>query len=213
MKHLLADRLAIIFDFGGVLFDWNPHYLYLKFFNGNSQAVDEFLSEIHFAEWNLLQDEGRPFSVAVEEHCARFPQYCELIRAYDTHWEESLRGPIAGSVEILHSLREAGYALYALSNWSEEKFVLIRPRYGFLEWFKSIIVSGRVGMAKPDPQIFDLTFKEIGYAPGECLVIDDSPQNIQAAQQLGCLTIHFQSPLQLKTELQRLGIDTNHSEH
>jgi len=213
MNNLLTDRLAIIFDFGGVLFDWNPHYLYLKLFGGDPQAVDNFLSEIHFAEWNLRQDQGRPFSIAVADHCARFPQYCELIRAYDALWEESLGGPIGGSVEILQSLREAGYPLYALSNWSAEKFALIRRRYDFLDWFKTIIISGSVGMVKPDPQIFDLTFNQIGYPASECLVIDDSEQNIRVAQDLGCLTIHFRSPLQLKTELQRLGIETNHSAH
>jgi 2-haloacid dehalogenase len=208
MEHIPADRTAIIFDFGGVLFDWNPHYLYLKFFNGNGQAVDDFLSEIHFSEWNLRQDQGRPFSDAVEEHCARFPQYCELIRRYDTDWEQSLGGPIWETVQILQALREAGYPLYALSNWSAEKFDLIRPRYDFLDWFEAIILSGSVGMVKPDPRIFNLTFEQIGHPAGECLVIDDSEANIRVAQDLGCRAIHFRSPLQLKAELEYLGIET-----
>jgi 2-haloacid dehalogenase len=208
MKHNLADRLAIIFDFGGVLFDWNPHYLYLKYFDGNQQAVDDFLSDIHFSEWNLRQDQGRPFSVAVEEHCTRFPQYCELIRLYDTDWEQSLGGPIRETVQILEALRDAGYPLYALSNWSAEKFDLICPHYEFLGWFNDIILSGSVGMVKPDPRIFDLTFEQIGHPAGECLVIDDSEANIRVAQNLGCRAIHFRSPLQLKAELELLGIET-----
>ena len=206
MKPALSDRLAIVFDFGGVIFDWDPRYLYLKFFNGDRQAVDRFLKEIQFAEWNLRQDQGRPFSVAVTEHCARFPQYCDLIRAYDTHWEESIRGPIDGTIEILGSLSQEGYPLYALSNWSAEKFALIRPRYAFFDWFETILISGSVGIVKPDPQIFTLLFEQIGRPAGECLVIDDSHQNIRAAQQMGCLTIHFQSPVQLELELTKLGI-------
>jgi 2-haloacid dehalogenase len=206
MEPIPADRTAILFDFGGVLFDWNPHYLYLKHFNGDRKAVDDFLAEIRFAEWNLYQDQGRPFSIAVEEHCAHYPQYCELIRLYDRDWEQSLSGPIWETVDILKALRAAGYPLYALSNWSEEKFLLIRPRYEFLNWFDDIILSGSVGMVKPDPRIFALTFQQIGHPAGECLLIDDSAPNIRVAQELGCRTIHFQSPLQLKVELQQSGI-------
>jgi 2-haloacid dehalogenase len=198
--------MVIVFDFGGVLFDWDPRYVYLQRFNGDRQAVDRFLEEIQFDLWNLRQDQGRPFAEAVEEHCARFPQYCDLIRAYDDHWELSIRGPVSGTVEILKSIWRAGYPLHALSNWSVEKFALIRPRYAFLDWFETILISGSVGIAKPDPQIFRLLFERIERAAEECLLIDDSLRNVETAQQLGCQTIHFKSPTQLKMELARMGI-------
>lgn len=206
MTTSLTNGLAIIFDFGGVLFDWDPHYLYLKYFNGDRQAVDRFLKEIQFDDWNLRQDLGRSFSTAVSEHCARFPQYCDLIRAYDSHWEESIRGPISGSVDILTSLWKAGLPLFALSNWSEEKFELIRARYSFIEYFQTVVISGSVGLTKPDPRIFKLLLDKIGREAGECLIIDDSPANISMAQRLGFRTIHFQSPEQLKLDLHSLGI-------
>lgn len=168
MTPTLGGHLAIVFDFGGVIFDWDPRYLYLKLLDGDLQAVDRFLEEIQFSEWNLRQDQGRPFSVAVTDHCAKFPQYCELIRFYDTYYEESISGPISGTVAILESLSQAGYPLYALSNRSTEKFALIRPKYAFLDWFKAILISGDVGIAKPDPRKSDALGKEITqelYAP------------------------------------------------
>jgi len=205
MTSSLSNGLAIIFDFGNVLFDWDPHYLYLKYFDGDWQAVDHFLKEIRFAEWNLLQDQGRPFSIAVSEHCTEFPQFCDLIRIYDTHWEETILGPINGSVEILQSLWEAGESLYALSNWSVEKFELIRPRYRFLEYFQAVLISGSVGIAKPDPRIFQLLLDTIGRDAAKCVIIDDSSTNILIAQELGFRTIHFQSPDQLRLELNAMG--------
>src|SRR5580765_4000870 len=57
---------AIIFDFGGVLIDWNPRYLYLKLFDNDRVATERFLNEIGFVEWNMEQDRGRPFAVAVQ---------------------------------------------------------------------------------------------------------------------------------------------------
>jgi 2-haloacid dehalogenase len=58
----MNQELALVFDFGGVLVDWNPRHLYRKVFSGDEDAVERFLEEIHFYEWNQKQDEGRTFS-------------------------------------------------------------------------------------------------------------------------------------------------------
>ncbi len=194
---------AIVFDFGGVLMDWNPRYLYRKLFPGDEQAMEHFLAEIGFDEWNQLQDSGRPFSIAVAELCGRFPQYCDLIRAYDERYPESLNGAIPGTVEILRRLRAAGYALFGLSNWPAEKFNLVRPDYDFFGWFQGIVLSGEAGVAKPDPRIYRMLLAQVGLPAEECLLIDDSPASITAAQALGFQTIHFQGSDQLANELAR----------
>jgi 2-haloacid dehalogenase len=196
---------AIVFDFGGVLFDWNPLYLYRKYFD-DEQSVERFLSTIGFAEWNAQQDRGRPFAQAVAELSAQFPEYADLIRAYDERWIESLGGVIQPTVEILRSLREAGFPLYALSNWSAEKFQLVRARYEFLSWFQDIVISGAVKIAKPDPRIFELLLERINQPAEDCLLIDDSPDNIQVARGLGFATICLESPEQLRTKLVHMGL-------
>jgi len=197
---------AIIFDFGGVLIDWDPRYLYGKLFNGDLRAAENFLKETHFFEWNLQQDAGRSFAEAVDEICDRFPQYCELLRAYDTRYEESISGPIWPTVEILGDLKAAGYPLYGLSNWPAEKWRLVSPKYEFFGWFDDIVISGEVGLAKPDPRIFQLTLERVGRPAGECLYIDDSAHNIEVADRLGFKTIHFRSADQLCGQLQKMGI-------
>src|SRR5256885_2133995 len=80
---------AIVVDFGGVLIDWNPRYLYRKLFPGNETAMESFLAEIGFTEWNRQQDAGRTFSHAVTELVKRFPSYADLIQAYDERWKKS----------------------------------------------------------------------------------------------------------------------------
>jgi 2-haloacid dehalogenase len=202
MQQTKTDLPAIIFDFGGVLIDWDPRYLYRKLFDGDDQAVERFLKEIRFFEWNLQQDAGRSFKTAVAEACARYPAHCELIQAYDERYEESISGPIWSSVEILRELREAGYPLYALSNWPEEKWRLVRPKYGFFTWFEDLVISGEVQLAKPDPAIFQLLLERIGRPAGECIFIDDAPHNIEIADKLGFQTILFESPGQLRTALE-----------
>lgn len=202
----MNQGLALIFDFGGVLIDWDPLYLYIKLFNGDRQAAKRFLDRIGFQAWNLRQDAGRPFAEAVEALCAQFPQDCELIRAYDARWRESISGPIQDTVAILRDLKAQGYPLYGFSNWSVEKFNLVRHEFEFLDWFDEIILSGQVKLAKPDPRIFVLLLEKIGRKAPECLLVDDSMANIEAARGIGFRTIHFRSAGQLRTGLREMGI-------
>ena len=203
---LMADsKQAIIFDFGGVLLQWDPHRVYRRFFDEPHQ-IDQFLTEIDFATWNAEQDRGRPFSEGVAELSSQFPQYAHLIRAYYEHWEDSIAGPIEGSVAILRMLKQSGFPLYGLSNWSAETYPRVRDRYDFFRLFDDIILSGEVGVNKPDPAIFALTLARIARPAGECLLIDDSETNVVAARRMGFSALHFSSPEQLRHELHSLGI-------
>lgn len=194
---------AIIFDFGNVFVKWDAHALYRRFFR-TPEAVDSFLEEVHFSEWNSHQDAGRSFREGIEVLSSQFPQYAEHIKAYDTFWEESITETYPGTIEIAVDLKKKGYPLYLLSNFSAEKFPLMQKRYEFLQLFDDLIISGEHKLIKPDPAIFQLTLTRINQRADECLFIDDSQVNIDAAINLGFKTIQFQSPEQLKEDLQSI---------
>lgn len=197
---------AIIFDFGGVLIDWNPRYLYQSYFPNQPQAMENFLAEIDFSKWNVQQDKGRPFAEGIAELSAQFPHHAPLIQAYFDRWDDSISGPINGTVEILRTLKQKGYPLYGLSNWSAETFPRVRKEFSFLELFDDIVISGVVKLNKPDPTIFELLLTKIGHPASQCLLIDDTGANIETANKLGIATIQFTSPEQLITELQKLNL-------
>ncbi len=197
---------VLVFDFGGVLLDWNPHYFFDRHFSGDARAVDRFLDEIDFFTWNYTLDQGRPFAEGIADLIARHPQYADLIRAFDTNWEETVGGPFQPVVEILQAAYAAGYPLYGLSNWSIEKFSLVRPRYPFFDCFKAMVISGEVKIAKPDPGIFLRLLEVIGEPAEDCIFIDDSPRNIGAASALGFQTVLYLSAGQLREELSAKGI-------
>lgn len=208
MKTTSARDPAIVFDFGGVLMDWNPRHLYRKLFS-DEQAMERFLADIGFNAWNLEQDRGAvPFAQAVAALAARFPHYRELIEAFDERWEETLPGTIPESIEILRELKQAGYRLYGLSNWSAETFRRVRHRYPHFDWFDDIVLSGEEKMIKPDPGIYRALLKRVGLPADRCLFVDDSRINIDAAAALGFQTIHFQSSGQLRRELSLKGLLT-----
>jgi 2-haloacid dehalogenase len=193
---------AIIFDFGGVLVGWDPRNLYRRFFPEQPQAMEDFFTEVNFMEWNALQDKGRSFAEGVEILSAQFPHRADLIRAYHENWIESITGRIEGTVELLRTLKEKGYAVYGLSNWSAETFPIVRDEFDFLKLLDGVILSGDVKLVKPEPAIFELCLQMIGKPANECLFIDDALANIVTANKLGFDTIQFISPEQLKSELQ-----------
>src|SRR5690606_5811753 len=116
---------TVIFDLGGVLIDWDPRYLYRKIFK-TEEEIEWFLGNICTSEWNDLQDEGRSFAEATEELVARHPEWEMPIRAWYDRWEETISGPIHGTVEILRTVRNANHNVYALTNWSSESFPIDR---------------------------------------------------------------------------------------
>jgi 2-haloacid dehalogenase len=195
---------AILFDFGNVLLEWNPRHVYRRYFPGNEEAMEQFLHEVNFMDWNAQQDKGRPFAEGVALLSQQFPQYSNLIQAYHDNWKDSIGDYFEGTVAIMERLKDAGYRLYGLSNWSAETFPYAREKYHFFDLLDDILISGEVGMIKPEPEIFQLLLSRIGRPANECLFIDDSQANVEQAQKMGFSTIRFESPEQLEAELQKL---------
>lgn len=205
---MAGEPLNVIFDLGGVLIDWDPRHLYRAMFDGDEAAMERFLAEICTPDWNLSFDAGRPWAEGIAELVERHPHERERIEAYRARWIEMIGGPIPGTVELLARLDAAGVPLYALTNWSVETFALVRPdpAYAFLDRFRTIFVSGELGMVKPDPAIFRHALEAIGAPPERCLFIDDSAKNVAAAAGLGLLAHRFTGPAALHAELLRLGL-------
>lgn len=197
---------AIIFDFGNVLLEWNPRYVYRRYFPNDEAALENFLHEVNFMEWNAQQDKGRSFADGVAELSRQFPQYADLIQAYHDNWKDSIGNHLQGTVEIMKRLKQAGYRLYGLSNWSAETFPLMRDKFDFFKLLDEIVISGEVGMIKPEPEIFQHMLERIGEPANACLFIDDAPANVEQAQKMGFATIQFHSPEQLEVALQKLDV-------
>ncbi|HEU5148556.1 MAG TPA: HAD family phosphatase, partial [Chryseosolibacter sp.] len=129
----MAEKIdTIIFDLGGVLIDWNPRYLYRKIFK-TEEEVSWFLQNICTSEWNDQQDGGRSFEDATRELIEKHPAYKDPIMAWYGRWQETISGPIHGTVNILRQIKQSDqYRLYALTNWSAETFPWALENFDFL---------------------------------------------------------------------------------
>ena len=194
-----------VFDLGAVLIDWNPRYVFRSMF-ADEAAMEHFLDTVCTPAWNAEQDRGRTLADATAILVAEYPEHADLIEAYYDRWEEMVGEPIAGTVELTRQLKAAGVRLVALSNWSAETFPLARPRLEFLDDFEGVLVSGTVGLIKPDPAIYQLLIDRHAVDVRHSLFVDDSVRNVETAAELGFDAIHFRSPEQLGEQLRRRGL-------
>ena len=199
-----ATPAAVVFDLGGVLIRWDPRHLYRQLMP--EDEVDAFLDEVGFDAWNHEQDAGAPWGPAVEAHAALFPHRRALLAAYPARFPDSLDGPVEGTVAILAELHAAGTRLVALTNWSAELFPHAEATFDFLALFEGIVVSGREGVAKPDPAVFDLLLSRYDLDPGGTVFVDDSPANVATAAAAGLTALVFTGADRLRADLSRLGL-------
>ncbi|HEY5213642.1 MAG TPA: HAD family phosphatase [Acidobacteriaceae bacterium] len=203
---MMAIRSVAVFDLGGVLIDWNPRYLYRKLFDGDEKAIEHFLATVCTPSWNAQQDAGRTFADACASLRSVHPRQAGLIDAWFERYDEMLAGPVLGSVDVFRELRAHGIPLYALSNWSVETFPVALKRFDFLQWFRGVLLSGQVGLLKPDPSFFQLFLETFAIDPAHAVYIDDLKPNVEAAAAFGMHGILFTDPAALRVELVSVGL-------
>lgn len=196
-----SDISTVIFDIGNVLVRWDPRNLYRQHFE-NTEEMEGFLREVTTPAWNLEQDRGRSFQEAVALLSQAHPQHENMIKLFDTNWLEMLAGEISGSVNILKQLKADGVPVFAITNFSAEKWRDFCRGYDFPRLFQGVIVSGEEGLVKPDPAIFELAFSRFGLVPQNCIFIDDILENIVVSQSLGMVGHHFKDAETLARDLQ-----------
>ncbi len=101
----------------------------------------------------------------------------------------------------MERLEARGAPLYAITNFSAEKFAEARLRFPFLDRFRGVIVSAHERLLKPDPAIFELLLSRYGLKAKECLFIDDSAANVAGARDVGMAAHHFKDAAGLEHAL------------
>ena len=196
---------SVVFDVGGVLYDWHPRHLYKKLID-DPDRLDWFLANVVTLEWHFQHDEGRPCAETTAELIERFPAYRDLIAVYDERWLETVPGPIPGMLELVGELAARQVPLYAITNFSHEFWPRFKATAPVFAPFRDIVVSGAERLVKPDPRIFDLARRRFGVAPGDALFIDDRADNVAAAEAAGFVGHVFDGADRLRRRLVELGL-------
>jgi 2-haloacid dehalogenase len=197
---------CVVFDLGNVLIEWDRRFLYEKLISEPAD-LDRFLEEVLTLDVNADLDRGVPLADVTEALVSAHPDERALIEAFRDRWSETLGAVIAESVELLDELAAGPTRLFALSNWGSDTFRIALPRLPFLDRFEGVVISGDVGLVKPDPAIFELLCARFGIDPRRAVFVDDGAANVRVAAELGFRTVHFSSAARCRAELITFGLD------
>ncbi len=201
-----APRIkTVVFDVGGVLVDWDPRYLYRTLIP-QEQDMERFLAEVCTPQWHAQHDLGASYEDTIPALAAAHPRWAAEVQAWGDRFVEMYGGVFEGTVALLADLRRRRVPLIASTNWGAQSWKQAKARYEFLDWFDGALVSGEVGLAKPDPAFFDMLVETFALHPPETFYIEDNLANLEAAADRGFVTHHFVSSEDLAAELRRHGL-------
>lgn len=195
---------AVVFDIGGVLLEWDPGAVYCELIPDPAE-LEWFLSEVCSPEWNATLDAGRSIEEACEELAALHPGYEAPVHAWKRQ-DEMIVGEIAGTAELVDRLRDAGVALYLLTNMPVDVFADRLARFPVLGRFDGAVVSGAEGVLKPSAEIFARLRDRYQLDPAATLFVDDLDVNVRGARTVGFLGHRFVDARALRQDLEALGL-------
>ena len=200
-----APSPTVVFDVGNVLVRWDPHLLYRDLIPDEDKRR-WFMANVCTAAWNIEQDRGRSWEDGVALLVKSHPEWEREIRAYDERWHDTVPGLVEDSVAVLGELKANGEKVYAITNFSREKWAECLIRFPFLGSFDGAVVSAHEQLLKPDPAIYRVLLERYDLAAGDCIFIDDSARNIESARGVGMQGVHFVEPIDLRATLRGLGV-------
>lgn len=194
---------TIIFDVGEVLLGYRWEDMLTDHGVPREKAI--LIGNTMFADslWEELDLGCRPFEEIVQEYRRKYPEYREEITWFLNHGEY-MHVPREDVWEKVHGLKQKGYGIYLLSNYSENLFHKHTKNAAFMKDIDGMVVSYQIHKTKPDPAIYLHLLQTYHLQPETCLFFDDRPANTEAAKKLGIQTITVTSKELLMGELEKL---------
>lgn len=187
----MSQPQAVIFDVGNVLTRWQPEAFYDRVIGEDRRRA--LFAEVDLHHMNDLVDSGELFRETIYDWADRYPHWQAEIRLWYDRWIELASPRIEGSIALQRALRAKGVPVFALTNFGKYSFEEALPQMDFLTDFDRLYVSGRMGVIKPDPRIYEMLEADCALPPQSLLFTDDRADNITAAARRGWRTHQFES--------------------
>lgn len=206
-----SDIHNIVFDFGNVLVHWDIEGAMISRYSHDLISMFRDNENSGFEDINVLCDMGKPLSECIQLMRQQHGDiWADMMQWYIDHFTDAVSGQLEGSQQLILDLKEAGYHVYGLSNWSAETFKLVwnnPQRYPTFHLLEDLIISGDVHCVKPNRNIYELALSRFGITANETAFLDDRRDNIDGALAVGMHAIQFVSPEQARTDLIQLGVN------
>jgi putative hydrolase of the HAD superfamily len=195
--------MDVVFDFAGVLFHWQPQALLDRLLPGRGVSAADFFQGYagDWADFDRGLVDPEPLSMRIAMRTDVTP--VEALQVIAAVPEELT--PDAGMVALIEELHGRGAPLYYISNMPMPYAELLEQRWGFLARFRHGLISGRVGLVKPEPEIFERAELAFGLKPASTVFFDDVQVNVVAACARGWNALRWESAAQCRAEFVQRG--------
>ncbi len=197
---------AIIFDLGGVLLrttDFSRRELLAARLGMTHPELEELIF------WGESGSKAQRGEISVKQHLEYVRSVLNLSQekfkeVIDTFFaDDALDYDLVDYIRSLHCT----YKTALLSNAANDLRKQIAEKWHFEDAFDTMVISGEVGMVKPDPQIYRLTLDRLRVQAGEVVFVDDVQPNVDAAVRVGMQGIRFRDAMQVRQDLAALLVE------
>lgn len=195
----------LVFDFGNVLVEFNPHRLYDSVFNGDAKKAEWFHHNITPQDFYDRLDRGDDFAQCIRDLQAIHPDFAKEIALYDTRYHDMVGDALPGMTELLKELKERGCGLYGLTNWSYKVYAVL-DRVPIFRLLDGKVISSEEHLIKPDLRIYQCLIDRYHLKPSDCIFVDDKQTNVDAAKAVGMNALLFTGSEQLRNDLLQMGV-------
>lgn len=199
----------VIFDFCGVLLDWQTRACLEGHFPDDVVAAICADDDPHgFFRYEDRMDAGEDFAgIYPDVVREQGEDIARIFKYYIDHYDDALPRTLPGMVELLEDLKCHGYGVWGLTNWSHETFHLAFEKFPRLaELLNDTVVSGVEKMHKPNADIYELALNRFGLNAEQCVFFDDTSKNVVGANEVGIHGILFENALEARESLAALGV-------
>lgn len=196
--------MNIVFDLGGVVFQWEPDRIIQSVFN-DPEMQKRVKSEIFdHPDWVALDRGTLQLEDAVQRGSLRSGAAKERVEELFARVPTSLL-PIQASIDLMYRVKRGGSGLFILSNMHVASIRHLERENRFWEIVDGAVISCRVKLVKPEAEIYTHLLDTFSLRAGETVFIDDSEENLRSASEMGITPILFSDPRQCEDALLRLG--------
>ncbi|MGB5332971.1 MAG: HAD family phosphatase [Woeseiaceae bacterium] len=192
--------MNVVFDLGGVVFDWQPDALVRRVFDDPEAQALVRKEIIDNPDWIELDRGILTLGQAIVRGASRtgLPD-AAVARLFDA--VPASLTPIEATIDLVRALNAAGHPLFVLSNMQLASADFLEKTHDIWDLFDGVVFSSRIQMVKPEPAIYKHLLTEYRLDPGETVFIDDICENLDAASGFGIRTIQFVDPVQCRADL------------
>jgi epoxide hydrolase-like predicted phosphatase len=194
---------AVIFDFGGVLMRTEDKQPRTQLARSLGRTYEQLEDVVFNGPSGLPAALGE---LSAEQHWSSVAKTLQIAETEIPSFQDAFWGGDRMDSQLVDHIRslKGRYRTALLSNaWSDLREYL-ENRWKIANAFDLMVISAEVGLAKPDPRIYQLILERLQVPAQAAIFLDDMAENVEAAQSVGLTGIHFRSADQALTELEQI---------